>query len=120
MKAKRDHRVALCKRSVAILTALPRNGEHVFKLSNMAMLELLRGLEGDGYTVHGFRSAFSDWARDRTEYPRDVVEIALAHAVKDKSEAAYRRGDAWTRVASSWPIGQSAAPQGLPGSAGSA
>jgi integrase len=94
MKAKRDHRVALCKRSVAILKALPRNGEHVFKLSNMAMLELLRGLEGNGYTVHGFRSAFSDWARDRTDYPRDVVEMALAHAIKDKSEAASRRGDA--------------------------
>ena len=44
--------------------------------------------------MHGFRSAFSDWARDRTSYPRDVVEMALAHTIKDKSEAAYRRGDA--------------------------
>ena len=94
MKAKRDHRVALSKRAVAVLKALPRKGATVFKLSNMAMLQQLRGLAGNGYTVHGFRSAFSDWARDRTEYPRDVIEMALAHAIKDKSEAAYRRGDA--------------------------
>jgi integrase len=58
------------------------------------MLELLRGMSGNGLTVHGFRSTFSDWARERTGYPRDVVEMALAHAVRDKSEAAYRRGDA--------------------------
>ena len=94
MKAKRDHRVALSRRAVAVLKALPHKGATVFKLSNMAMLQQLRGLAGNGYTVHGFRSAFSDWARDRTEYPRDVIEMALAHAIKDKSEAAYRRGDA--------------------------
>ena len=58
------------------------------------MLELLRGMNGDGLTVHGFRSTFSDWARERTNYPRDVIETALAHTIKDKSEAAYRRGDA--------------------------
>jgi integrase len=59
------------------------------------MLELLRGMTpGTGYTVHGFRSTFSDWARDKTSYPRDVIEMALAHTIKDKSEAAYRRGDA--------------------------
>jgi integrase len=66
----------------------------VFPLSNMAMLELLRGMAGNGFTVHGFRSAFSDWARDRTAYARDVIEMALAHTIRDKSEAAYRRGDA--------------------------
>ena len=60
----------------------------------MAMLNLIKGMEGNGYTVHGFRSAFSDWARDRTGYARDVIEMALAHTIKDKSEAAYRRGDA--------------------------
>src|SRR5262245_43656243 len=58
------------------------------------MLELLRGTAGSGFTVHGFRSTFSDWARDRTDYSRDVIETALAHVIKDKSEAAYRRGDA--------------------------
>jgi integrase len=94
MKAKRDHRVALCKRAIAILKAIPRDGERVFKLSTVAMFRLLRRMAGNGYTVHGFRSAFSDWARDETNHPRDVIEMALAHAIKDKSEAAYRRGDA--------------------------
>jgi integrase len=47
-----------------------------------------------GLTVHDFRSTFSDWARDTTHDPRDVIEMALAHTIKDKSEAAYRRGDA--------------------------
>ena len=102
MKAGRPHRVPLSDRAVAILDELPRDDSNfVFlgakvgsPISNMAMLELLRGMNGNGLTVHGFRSTFSDWARERTGYPRDVVEMALAHAVKDKSEAAYRRGDA--------------------------
>ena len=102
MKSDRQHRVPLSKRAVALLSELPREaGGYVFpgakaksSLSNMAMLELLRGMNGDGLTVHGFRSTFSDWAREQTAYPRDVVEMALAHAIKDKSEAAYRRGDA--------------------------
>jgi integrase len=94
MKAKRDHRVALCKRAIAILKAIPRDGERVFKLSTVAMFRLLRRMAGNGYTVHGFRSAFADWARDKTNHPRDVIELALAHTIKDKSEAAYRRGDA--------------------------
>jgi len=103
MKAKRDHRVPLCKRAVEILRKLPTANQRegfIFingggrVLSNMAMLELLRGMTGNGETVHGFRSAFSDWARDRTSYARDVIEQALAHTIKDKSERAYRRGDA--------------------------
>jgi integrase len=102
MKSSRAHRVPLIKRAIAILEDTPRErGGYVFPgarakapLSNMAMLELLRGMRGDGITVHGFRSTFSDWARERTAYPRDVVEMALAHIIKDKSEAAYRRGDA--------------------------
>jgi integrase len=98
---KRQHRVPLSGRALAILDALPRMGDYVFPgaitgkpISNMAMLELLKGMNGGGLTVHGFRSTFSDWARERTNYPRDVVEMALAHTIKDKSEAAYRRGDA--------------------------
>ena len=102
MKASRAHRVPLSDRAVEILEAVPREksgfvfiGARAGKpLSNMAMLELLRGMRGHGLTVHGFRSTFSDWARERTAYPRDVVEMAIAHAIKDKSEAAYRRGDA--------------------------
>jgi integrase len=102
-KAKRDHRVPLCERAEVLLrnlaTANQRDG-FVFlngsgkPLSSMAMLELLRGMVGNSFTVHGFRSTFSDWARDTTSYPRDVIELALAHIIKDKSEAAYRRGDA--------------------------
>jgi integrase len=100
MKAKRDHRVPLSTRAVEILRSMPRVGESVFvngggkPLSNMAMAELLKGMDANGFTVHGFRSSFSDWARDRTGYPRDVIEMVLAHTIKDKSEAAYRRGDA--------------------------
>jgi integrase len=59
----------------------------------MAMLELLKRMERTDLTVHGFRSTFRDWASERTNYPREVCEMALAHAVGDKVEAAYRRGD---------------------------
>ena len=57
------------------------------------MLELLRGMDGNGFTVHGFRSSFRDWCAEQTNYPRELAEIALAHALKDKTEAAYQRGD---------------------------
>ena len=56
------------------------------------MLELLRGMR-PGMTVHGFRSTFKDWASETTGFPEMVVELALAHAIGDKVEAAYRRGD---------------------------
>ena len=103
MKASKEHTVPLSDRAIALLTSLERvKGEkHVFVgakagqgLSNMAMLEQLRGLAGNGYTVHGFRSTFRDWAGDRTNFARDVIEHALAHRIKDKAEAAYRRTDA--------------------------
>jgi integrase len=100
MKADREHRVPLSDRALAVLASVPRNGSAlVFPLSNISMLELLKGMSGNGYTVHGFRSTFSDWARDCTSYPRDVIEMALAHTIKDKSEAAYRRGDALAKRA---------------------
>lgn len=102
MKSGRDHRVPLSEPAVALLKALPREGDNVFPgakankpLSNMAMLELLRGMGGtDGLTVHGFRSTFRDWAAEQTNFPRDIAEAALAHVIGDKTEAAYRRGDA--------------------------
>ena len=95
MKAKRDHRVPLCKRAVEILRSLAgQRTEKVFPLSNMAMLELLKGTAGNGHTVHGFRSAFSDWAHDRTAYAPAEIELALAHTIGNKVAAAYRRGDA--------------------------
>jgi integrase len=94
MKGKRaPHRVPLSDRAIELLASLPRDDCRLWALSNFAMLELLRGMR-PGYVPHGFRSTFSDWARDRTAYPRDVIEMALAHSIKDKSEAAYRRGDA--------------------------
>jgi integrase len=59
----------------------------------MALLMLLRRLGHEGMTVHGFRSSFADWAAERTAYPDEVRQMALAHTVSDKVEAAYRRGD---------------------------
>jgi len=102
MKASKEHEVPLSKRAIEILKELPRErGGYVFigakaksPLSNMAMLELLRGMNGNGLTVHGFRSTFRDWAGDRTNFARDVIEHALAHKIKDKAEAAYRRSAA--------------------------
>jgi integrase len=102
IKAARDHRVPLSDRALAILDALPREegDDHLFigaragkGLSDMAMLELLRGMAGNGYTVHGFRSSFRDWCAEQTNYPRELAEVALAHALKNKVEAAYQRGD---------------------------
>lgn len=100
MKAAKEHRVPLSDRAVAILKALPREAEFVFPggrkgapISNMAMAELLKRMERLDITVHGFRSAFRDWAAEKTTYANHVVEMALAHAIADKSEAAYRRGD---------------------------
>jgi integrase len=93
MKSRRQHRVPLADRAVSILKALPRHGDRVFKLSDRPMLELLRGMR-PGLTVHGFRSSFRDWCKEQTNFPREVAELALAHVVADKSEAAYSRGDA--------------------------
>ena len=100
MKAGREHRVPLSARVLEILEGLPREGDFLFPgarkdrpISNMAMLELVRGMRGMGATVHGFRSTFRDWAAEQTTYPGEMCEIALAHVVSDKTEKAYRRGD---------------------------
>ena len=101
MKGHREHRVPLSDRALEILSILPREvgNSHVligrsagFGLSNMAMLSCLKGLD-DSLTTHGFRSAFRDWAAEATHYPNHVVEMALAHAIGNAVEAAYRRGD---------------------------
>ncbi len=101
MKAKREHRVALSTRAVELLRKLPRidGNDHVFPgartgrpLSNMGMLEMLRGLR-PGLTVHGFRSTFRDWVSDATNFSPELAEMALAHAIQNQVEAAYRRGD---------------------------
>lgn len=108
MKGKREHRVPLCPAALAILQAIPRMTDNPFvffgqrqgrPLSNMAMLQLMRGMgygvEGDrgDYVPHGFRSSFRDWAGEVSHFPRDVCEMALAHVIENKAEAAYRRGD---------------------------
>ena len=101
MKASVEHRVPLSNAAIEILHGLLRLGETelIFPgrragcpLSNMAMLELLRGMRL-GLTVHGFRSAFRDWVAEETSFPRDVVEMALAHTIESGVERAYRRGD---------------------------
>ncbi|MGJ0508326.1 MAG: tyrosine-type recombinase/integrase [Methylocystis sp.] len=103
MKAGRDHRVPLSGPALKILAKLSetRRSEFVFPgaragrpLSNMAMEMVLRRMGLDGVTVHGFRSAFRDWAGNETHFAREVAEAALAHVVGDKAEQAYRRGDA--------------------------
>ncbi len=100
MKAGKEHRIPLSERALEILEALPREGEYVFPggrakapLSNMAMLNALRRLDDRKLTVHGFRSTFRDWCAEQTAYAHEVAEMALAHTVGDKVEAAYRRGD---------------------------
>jgi integrase len=101
-KAEREHRVPLSARALEILQSLPREkgNPHLFigarkgkGLSVITMLELLRGLDGNGFTVHGFRSSFRDWCAEQTNYPRELAEAALAHVLQDKTEAAYQRGD---------------------------
>lgn len=99
MKSGRAHRVPLSSRAVEIVRLQPK-GPYVFAgrdegkpLSNMAMLKLLERMGRDELTVHGFRSTFRDWTSERTSYPREVCEMALAHAIADKTEEAYRRGD---------------------------
>ena len=62
-------------------------------LSNMALAMVLRRMARADLTVHGFRSTFRDWTAETAGYPRDVAEAALAHTLRDKTEAAYRRGD---------------------------
>jgi integrase len=102
MKGGRQHRVPLSDRVLAILKELEqaRASDFIFPglklgapLSNTALAVVLRRLQVDA-TVHGFRSSFRDWAGDCTPFARDVVEKALAHAIEDKTEAAYWRSDA--------------------------
>jgi integrase len=102
MKASKEHRVPLSSRALAILEEMAaiRRGDFVFPgaragkpLSNMAFLMLLRRMGRGDLTAHGFRSSFRDWAAESTGFPSEVVEMALAHTVGDKVEAAYRRGD---------------------------
>lgn len=95
MKVGREHRVPLTDRAIDILEHLRfLGGEGPFRVSNMAMEQLLRRMDRDEWTVHGFRSSFRDWVAEETDFPRELAEQALAHQVGNAVERAYRRGDA--------------------------
>lgn len=107
MKAPKEHRVPLSTAAMTILNKMAAlrdlDSDVVFPgqragkpMSNMALNMLLRRLAVD-VTTHGFRSSFRDWAGEATEYPRELAEAALAHALGDEAERAYRRGDALER-----------------------
>ena len=117
MKAGKEHRVPLSDRAVEIIAEMQkvreqRPSEYVFpglkpgeSLSNMAMLSLLRRIDHPELTVHGFRSCARDWAAEKTDAPSDMCELALAHTVSSKVEAAYRRGDMFEKrrvLAEAW------------------
>ena len=104
MKAGKEHRVPLCDRAMQILNSMTSNRnpvEFVFPgwkagtgLSDGAMLALLRKMDVGPYTPHGFRSTFRDWAAEEAhQFSNETIELALAHTIKNKAEAAYRRGD---------------------------
>jgi integrase len=132
MKSEREHRVPLSGAALAVLEqvqplALSRDGKpdpaapvfpgprRALPMSNMTMLMLLRRMKRDDLTAHGFRSTFRDWAAERTAYPREVVEMALAHALENKVEAAYRRGDLFEKrrkLMEAWAAFCEGAPRG--------
>jgi integrase len=102
MKAGREHRVPLPPRCVELLKQtklLAAGSEFVFPGAVRQETDVEHGVAHDhapaglGLSVHGFRSAFRNWASERTNFAREICEAALAHIVKDKTEAAYRRGD---------------------------
>ena len=105
MKAGREHRIPLSARALSILEEMGiKEGDNregpVFSgqwaaepMSNGAMLAVLDRMDMGHITVHGFRSSFRDWAGETTSFPNEVVEMALAHSIPNKAEAAYRRGD---------------------------
>lgn len=114
MKAGREHRVPLSASALAVLRAVaplasapdallfpsptpPQKGGAARALSNMAFAALLRRMQRGTITAHGFRSTFRDWAGEATGHPREVIEHALAHRLKDKAEAAYARGDLFAK-----------------------
>jgi integrase len=102
IKAGKTHRVPLSREAMETLARVHTTVTDTLvfpgwvtgkPLSHSAMLKVLQAAEGGDATVHGMRSTFRDWASERTPYPRDVAEMALAHAIGDKVEAAYRRGE---------------------------
>jgi len=114
MKAGKEHRVPLSGDALAVLNALPHDDRTTLvfassrggMLSDMSLTAMLRRMKVDA-VPHGFRSSFRDWCAERTNYPREVAEMALAHAIGDKVEAAYRRGDLFDkrrRLMKDWAV----------------
>ena len=116
MKARREHEVPLSDAALALLESMPKDGDIVFAgikgqpLSDMSLTAVIRRMNGgdipvwvdangDGVTVHGFRSTFRMWAAETTNYPREVAEHALAHQLPDAVERAYQRGSQFTKRA---------------------
>lgn len=101
MKAGKEHRVPLTDAAIALLGARRTDAALVFEsntkagkpISDMSMTAVLRRMGRNDVTVHGFRSTFRDWAGETTSFPREVIEAALAHGIKNKAEAAYARSD---------------------------
>ncbi len=106
MKAGKDHRVPLSEAAMSILVRMEKMRRNAFvfpgqkkdrPLSNMVFLQLLKRMGRSDLTTHGFRSTFRDWASEQTAFSREVAEMALAHTIGDKVEAAYRRGDLFNK-----------------------
>lgn len=102
MKAGKEHIIPLCAEAVSILQGLPRmaNTDYLFTgaksgkpLSDVVFKKLMERMGRTDITTHGFRSTFRDWAAEQTSFPREVIENALAHRLKDKAEAAYFRSN---------------------------
>jgi integrase len=104
MKANKPHRVPLCGRAIELLASLPRVGEYVFPaarttraaIDDHVLRRLLARMGHGDITVHGFRAAFKTWASEQTAYPRELIEVALAHSLGALDEA-YRRADMMQR-----------------------
>jgi integrase len=124
MKAGREHRVPLSRRALKIVKVMheARDSDFVFPgqkpgkpLSGMALEMVLRRMKIASVTVHGFRSAFRDWAAECTSFANEVCEAALAHVIENKAEAAYRRGDLFEKrrkLMDAWAIHCSQSRQG--------
>jgi len=101
MKAGREHKVPLCARTNQLISKaieLDADSEFVFSkngkpMGNMALLALLKRMGRNDITTHGFRSSFRDWVSEETDHSPEVAEMALAHTISNRVEAAYRRGD---------------------------
>lgn len=104
MKAGKEHRVPLSALAITLVKAMPKRSDSPYPfaaprggmLSDMSLVAVMRRMKVPA-VPHGLRSTFRDWAAERTEFPRDVAEMALAHAIPDKVEAAYRRGDLFAK-----------------------